>query len=209
MDAAGNYSAYSNAVSFTLPPDTTPPTKPVVSLTDVGPTHVSLAWSSIEDGPNIWFTVFMNGNLISQGSKKTSATFVPLEPETTYTFTVQARDFGGNLSPISDPITMTTEPSNPNDVMPRTPPANLGENHWGDGEIHVSWTQSIDDLGEQRFIRYDVYVNGVLSDTTVGSGFSIVYSPGTGGLVTVLVIAVDAAGNESALASITIDVDQA
>jgi hypothetical protein len=209
VDAAGDYSGYSNAVSFTLPPDTTPPTKPVVSLTDVGPTHVSLAWSSTEDGPNIWFTVLMNGNLISQGSKKTSATFVPLEPETTYTFTVQARDFGGNLSPISDPITVTTEPSNPNDVTPPTPPTNLGENHWGDGEIHVSWTQSADDLDEQRFIRYDVYVNGVLSDTTVGSGFSLVYSPGTGGLVTVLVIAVDTAGNESKPASITIDMDQA
>ena len=53
VDATGNYSGYSNAVSFTLSPDTTPPTKPVVLLTDVGPTHVSLAWSSTEDGPNI------------------------------------------------------------------------------------------------------------------------------------------------------------
>jgi hypothetical protein len=67
VDAAGNYSGYSNAVSFTFPPDTTPSTQPVVSLIDVGPTPVPLAWSSIEDGPNIWFTVFMNGNLISQG----------------------------------------------------------------------------------------------------------------------------------------------
>jgi hypothetical protein len=148
----------------------------------------------------------MNGNLISQGSKKTSVTFVPLEPKTTYTFTVQARDFGGNLSPISDPVTVTTQPSNPNDVTP--PPMNLGENQWGDGEIHVSWTQSTDDLDVQRFIQYDVYVNGVLSDMTVGSGFSIVYSLGTGGLVTVSVIAVDTAGNESAPASITIDMDQ-
>jgi len=148
----------------------------------------------------------MNGNILSQGSRKTSATFGPLEPETTYTFTVQARDFGGNLSPISDPVTVTTEPSNPNDVTP--PPTNLGENHWGDGETHVSWAQSTDDLDEQRFIQYNVYVNGVLSDTTVGSGFSIVYSPGTGGLVTVSVIAVDTAGNASAPASITIDMDQ-
>jgi hypothetical protein len=53
-----------------------------------------------------------------------------------------------------------------------------------------------------------VSVNGVLSDTTVGSGFSIVYSPGTGGLVTVSVIAVDTASNASAPASVTIDMDQ-
>ncbi len=111
VDAAGNASGYSNSVTFTLPRDTTPPTKPAVSLTDVGPTHVSLAWSSTEDGSNVWFTVFMNGTSISQGSKNTSGTFGPLEPETTYTFTVQTQDFGGNLSPLSDPITVTTEPS--------------------------------------------------------------------------------------------------
>jgi len=103
---------------------------------------------------------------------------------------------------------VTTEPSNPNDVTPPTTPTDLSEMHWGDGEIHVSWTQSTDDFDEQRFIQYNVYVNGVLSDTTVGSGFSMVYSPGTGGLVTVSVIAVDTAGNESAPASITIDMNQ-
>src|SRR6266545_2638854 len=50
-DAAGNYSKQSNTVTFTLPRDTIPPTKPVVSVTDVGSTHVSLTWSSTEDGP--------------------------------------------------------------------------------------------------------------------------------------------------------------
>jgi hypothetical protein len=30
---------------------------------------------------------------------------------------------------------------------------------------------------EQRLIRYDVYVNNVLSNLPVGSGFSIVYNP--------------------------------
>lgn len=97
-DAAGNVSGYSNAVTFTLPRDTTPPTKPTVTVTDVGPTHVSLSWSSTEDGPNVWFTVFMNGNAIRQGVKDTSGTFGPLSPETTYTFTVRANDFGGNVS---------------------------------------------------------------------------------------------------------------
>jgi len=208
-DAAGNYSKQSNTVTFTLPSDTIPPTKPAVSLTDVGPTHVSLAWSSVEDGPNVWYSVMMNGANVMQGSKDTSGTFVALQPETTYTFTVQARDFGGNLSPVSDPVTVTTEPSNSNDVTPPTTPTNLSEGHWGDGEIHLSWTQSTDDFTEQRFIRYDVYVNDILSDTPAGSGFSIVYNnnPGGGGLVTVKVIAVDTSGNESAPASITINMD--
>ncbi len=208
-DAAGNYSAYSNSVSFTLPTDTLPPGKPAVSLTDVGPTHVSLAWSSVDDGPSVWFSVYMDGSPIITGTRETSGTAFLLEPETTHIFTVQARDFGGNLSPLSDPITVTTAASDPTDVTPPTAPANLSESHWGDGEIHVTWTQSTDNVTEQSFIKYEVYVNDVLSDITVGSGFSIVYSPnpGAGGLVTVTVIAVDAAGNASAPASITINMD--
>src|ERR1044071_3722027 len=106
-DAAGNYSKQSNTVTFTLPRDTTPPTKPVVSVTDVGATYISLSWSSVEDGPNVWFNVVMNGSPVLQGSKDTSGNFGPLQPETTYTFTVQATDFAGNFSPVSDPVTVT------------------------------------------------------------------------------------------------------
>jgi len=52
-------------------------------------------------------------------------------------------------------------------------------------------------------------VNDILSDTPVGSGFSIVYNnnPGGGGIVTVKVIAVDTAGNASEPATITINMD--
>ena len=102
---------------------------------------------------------------------------------------------------------MTTAASDPTDVTPPTTPTNLSESHWGDGEIHLTWTQSTDEVTPQGFIKYEVYVNDVLSDITVGSGFSIVYSPGTGNLVTITVIAVDTAGNASAPASITIDMN--
>src|SRR5688572_15113085 len=34
-DAAGNYSGYSNTVTFTLPADTTPPTQPTVTVNDI------------------------------------------------------------------------------------------------------------------------------------------------------------------------------
>src|SRR5215208_6235542 len=44
-DAAGNASKYSNTVTFTLPRDTSAPAKPTVTVTDVGPTYVALAWS--------------------------------------------------------------------------------------------------------------------------------------------------------------------
>ncbi len=204
FDAAGNYSRYSNTVTFTLPRDTTPPTKPTVTVTDVGPTHVSLAWSSVEDGPHVWFSVSMNGTPLMQGSRDTSATFGPLTPETSYTFTVQARDFGGNLSPVSDPVTVTTEASNTNDTEPPTTPGNLRDNgmSFQDGETWLFWDPSTDNVDPQSVIRYDVYVNGNFDHSLQGQGRTIVYgNPGV--LNTYQVIAVDSAGNPSAPATLT------
>lgn len=203
-DAAGNYSGYSNTVTFTLPADTIPPTKPSVSVTDVGPTHVSLAWSSVEDGPNVWFNVYMNGSAVRQGVRDTSGTFGPLQSETSYTFTVQASDFRGNLSSMSDPITVTTEASDTNDTTPPTTPANFTDNgmSFGDGETWLFWQQSTDNVDPQPVIRYDVYVNGVFDHSLMGYGQTVVYG-NAGVLNTYQVIAVDSAGNESAPATLT------
>lgn len=204
FDAAGNYSKYSNSVTFTLPLDTTPPAKPVVSVTDVGPTHVSLSWSSVDDGPRLWFNVSMNGSPVLQGSQATSGTFGPLQPETSYTFTVQARDSGGNLSPVSDPLSVTTEASDGTDTTPPTTPGNLRDNgmSFQDGETWLFWDQSTDNVDPQPVIRYDVYVNGVLDHSLLGGDRTIVYG-NAGVFNTYEVIAVDSAGNQSAPASLT------
>lgn len=203
-DAAGNYSKQSNTVTFTLPRDITPPTKPVVSVTDVGPTYVSLAWSSVEDGPNVWFTVAKNGSPVLYGSRDTSGTFGLLQPQTTYTFTVQASDFGGNVSPVSDPITVTTEASDPSDTTPPTTPGNLTDNgmSFQDGETWLFWQQSTDNVDPQPVIRYDIYVNGVLDHSLIGADRTILYgNPFV--FNTYQVIAVDSAGNQSAPATLT------
>ena len=203
-DATGNYSKQSNTVTFTLPRDTTSPTKPTVTVTDVGPTHVSLAWSSVEDGPNVWFNVYMNGSPVRQSVKDTSGTFGPLQPETTYSFTVQARDFGGNVSPVSDPINVTTEARDTNDTTPPSTPANFRDNgmSFQDGETWLFWDQSTDNADPQSVIRYDVYVNGGFDHSLLGYNQTVVYgNPGVEN--TYQVIAVDSAGNQSAPATLT------
>ena len=202
VDAAGNYSKPSNTVTFTLPPDTIPPTKPIASVVDVGPTHVSLAWSSTDDGPNVWYSISLSGG-VTQVGKATAGTFYFLKQETPYTFTVQARDFGGNVSPVSEPVNVTTEPANPNDHTPPTTPTNLRQDHY-DEEISVSWDPSTDDFDPQSIIRYDVYVNGVLGDVTVGTQTRnrIVY--GQRGSNTISVFATDTANNKSNSATITV-----
>ena len=122
-------------MTVTLPGQLAAPTKPVVQLLDVGPTHATLTWSSTDDGPIIWYTISIDGEPVSTLNSQT-ATFtcaavlvptscVPLNQDTTYTFTVRARDVDGNLSPVSDPVFVTTDPADPNDHTPPTQPTNI------------------------------------------------------------------------------------
>jgi hypothetical protein len=206
VDGAGNYSKASNSVTFTLPPDTTPPSKPVVSVTDVGPTHVALAWSSVEDGPHVWYDVLKDGTPTIQGSTSTAAIIPLLEPGTTYTFTVRARDFGMNTSPLSDPAAAVTEAANPDDTTPPTTPGNLDGSSYG-CEVELTWSESTDDLDPQWIIEYEVRVNDVFDHSlSLRTTRTIVYGAFTG-LNTFSVAAVDTAGNRSEPATLAMDLD--
>jgi chitinase len=205
-DAAGNASPTVSA-SATLPRDTVPPAAPTVSVTATGSTYVSLAWTAaVDDGPFLFYQVWKNGSLLNSVGTNRSTTIFSLTPQTTYTFAVRAYDYGPNYSPLSAPVTVTTQPVNPLDTTPPTTPTNLrgGTFGTGDGETHLEWVPSTDDFDPPTVIRYDVYVNGVLSDTVFGtSGRSLVY--GTVGMVNQFdVVASDTAGNRAAPATIRI-----
>src|SRR5512134_3558291 len=63
VDGSGNVSQRSNTLTVTTPPDTTPPSAPVVSLAGVNPTEVSLQWTaSSDDGLHIRYQVLVNGS---------------------------------------------------------------------------------------------------------------------------------------------------
>jgi chitodextrinase len=203
VDAAGNYSTASNSVTFTLPADKTPPTKPIVVPTDIGRTHVSLAWSSTDDGPHVWYTIYRNGQPVLNSTSATSGTFFALDQSTSYTFTVQARDFAANWSAFSEPVTVTTQPPNPDDHTPPTRPTNITEDHYEE-DIELSWDPSTDDFDPPSLIRYDVYVNGVLIAITVGKTRRIVVSGTPGEVNTITIIAIDTSDNASEPGVITV-----
>lgn len=206
VDAAGNGSGISDSgkVTFRLPKDTIPPTTPVITVTEVGPTHARLAWLAEEDGPHVWFDVYQNGIRRYAGTQNASGTFLLLTPQTTYTFTAQAHDFAWNRSAFSEPVTVTTPPANPNDKTAPTTPTNLRLAIGGTAgsESNLSWDQSTDDLDPQWLIEYDVRLNGVLISTNVGNG-QLTYIPVPPGMGTFTITAVDTAGNESAPATLT------
>src|SRR5688572_17785741 len=176
-DVAGNLSKSSNPVTVTLPGQVVAPTKPAVAVMDVGPTHVSLSWSSTDDGSMIWYSIYIDGQPVSTLNSTTgmftcAAVLVPtycdpINQDTTYTFTVRARDVDGNWSPASDPVLVTTEPIDPNDQAGPTQAANLTAESNG-AFLTVQWDASTDDFAPQSLIRYDVYVNGHLSAVVVG-----------------------------------------
>jgi hypothetical protein len=134
--------------------------------------------------------------------QQTSLTFY-VTPGTTHTYTVRARDGRTVFSAHSNAVTVTTPAADPNDHTPPTTPTNLNEMHWGDGEFHLSWTESTDNVTNQDFIKYHVYVNGAFSDVLVGTGARSINYGNVGQFNTVEVIAIDEAGNESASAALT------
>ena len=130
-----------------------------------------------------------------------------LSPNTTYTFTVRARDSAGNWSDMSDPLVVTTLPADPEDDEPPTMPPSLSG--WiidGATEAMVFWSDSTDNVTPQERIRYYLYLNGQFDGATIDpypQQFNMYLTVGI--VNTIEVYAVDEAGNRSVPATMTID----
>jgi hypothetical protein len=163
LDNNNRNSQNSPFVTFTTPADTTPPTKPTLQAAKVGDNWISLAWSSVDaDGGPVAFTVSRDGVAILSNSLTTSGSFGGLQPETTYAFSVEARDYAG-FRVLSDTLTVTTT-ARINDVTPPTAPAVFPEFWAQDGETWLRWPLSTDDVTPQELIVYCIYVNEVLDN---------------------------------------------
>src|SRR4030095_16110335 len=94
-----------------------PPTAPGVSVTEAGSNYASIAWTPTEDGGCLLFyEVWVNGSLYVQTGKNLLAyTIRFLQPATTYSVTVRGYDSKNQKGPLSNPISITTLPPNPND----------------------------------------------------------------------------------------------
>lgn len=180
--------------------DRTPPTTPVLSVTQVDQTAVTLGWTqSTDSGSAVTYQVLMDGSPVVYGTKATSAQVQGLAPGTTYIFTVRARDNSMNWSPTSNAVSVTTLPSDPNDTTPPTTPGNLWGFDGGCGEAWLTWEQSTDNVDPQHVIRYEVYVNGIHrpESMVIGRGKTVAYAV-VEGENRIEVFAQDVAGNVSA-----------
>jgi chitodextrinase len=200
VDGSGNKSTSDLLVVETVR-DTTPPSPPGnLHVGTVTASQVSLAWDASTDDSGIidLYQVTVSpaaGNVTFTGA--TSATVVGLAPQTTYTFTVRARDAGWNFSQPSNAVTATTGASM--DTTPPTAPTGLQIGRSHSCEIDVRWTQSTDDQNPQSAIRYELFDNGILDPNfafVIGTDRWVSY--GFEGTNTWVLYAIDSAGNRSA-----------
>jgi chitinase len=119
-DGAGNLSPNSNQISVTTNANSSDTTAPTVPANLTSPsrttTSISLSWGASTDAGGsglAGYNVYRNGSATptAQTGTGTSYTDTGLAPNTTYTYRVRARDGAGNLSGLSNQISVTTNQS--------------------------------------------------------------------------------------------------
>jgi hypothetical protein len=196
VSSNGSRSAPSNSVTHTTPPDTTPPSPaPVVSLLNAWPTRITVSWTLSQDElSQTWHDLYIDG-VVHFEAFLTPWTILYLDPESTHTFQVKARDYFGNT--VASNVLSVTTPAKTDNIAP-SPPSNLRfSSETAPPELWLRWDASTDDTDSQNLILYETYLNGVLvPDGNVGGDNTIAYCRDIGP-TTVVLRAVDTSGNRS------------
>ncbi|MER7751588.1 glycoside hydrolase family 18 chitinase [Kitasatospora sp. NPDC097643] len=175
--------------------DQTPPSVPGgLHSTSVTQTSVGLAWTASTDDVGVTgYDVFRNGTKVATTDGATTAvTVTGLTADTAYQFTVQAFDAAGNRSAAAGPVSVTTQPTTPDNQPPTAPgtPVVTGSDSTS---VSLSWAPSTDNTG---VVGYDVYNGSAPAVTVTGTAATVGnLAPDTG--YTFTVKARDAAGNTS------------
>lgn len=168
--------ATATATAIGAPGDRTPPTTPTnFRVTAVSPTSVSFAWNSSTDNSGSFFYVLYANNLVvaNVSMTATTTTLTGLNPSTTYTFKIRARDQAMNWSGFSNSVTATTLPANTAPAAPALSAPSVGPTH-----ISLSWTAP---SNASPLVRYWIYQDGVqiiAAHQTTSTTFYLL-SPGT------------------------------
>lgn len=180
------------------PPDRQAPEAPA-DLTEIlkTDTSVELAWTTAADNiGTVSYDIYLDDQFAGATTDPGTTSFivVGLMPDTTYSFTVRAKDAAGNQSVDSEALNVTTDPP---DSIPPTAPANLAISGKTRTSVSLVWMEATDN---KAVTGYEIYRNGQFVGTTIGSN-ATAYTvtglmPGTTGSYTVT--AKDLAGNLSA-----------
>ena len=224
FDAAGNQSLLSSTISATThnPSDTTPPTAPTeLNVTSISATQINLSWQASTDNAGIQdyiiqrctgagCTNLVQIDTVPSGTQTYRNT--GLTPNTTYTYSVLARDEAGNIGPPSTSFSVATSAA-PDNSDP-TVPSKLSAMAQSSSRIVLSWAASNDNIGVTKYSIYRCTGSGCTPITKLVDVMTPTTSFNDSGLTanttyTYAVTASDAAHNESEKSPSTFTTTQA
>jgi glucose/arabinose dehydrogenase len=170
-------------VTASGPADTEKPTAPASLRKDREPTAstVSLAWDASTDNVKVTgYDIYQHGQLMKQvDGAALAATVENLNPETTYDWTVFARDAAANVSAASNAVTIATLPAPPDTEAPGVP-GGLRSTGKAATSVDLAWNASTDNV---KVTGYEIYRDGAAvgtsdsTSTTVAGLMGIEVSP--------------------------------
>ncbi|MBC8060588.1 MAG: fibronectin type III domain-containing protein, partial [Clostridiaceae bacterium] len=195
-DAAGNRSVGGN-LSVSIG-DVTPPTAITgLSSPTKTSTSVSLSWNASSDNVGVEAYYIYKDGVCLTSTTLTSYTFTNLSPNSTYQFTVEARDVAGNRSP-GNSLSISTL----SDTTPPTAVTGLSSPAKTSSSISLSWNASSDNVGVGA---YYIYKDGVCWTSTTSTSYTFTnLSPNSTYQFTVE--ARDAVGNRSVGGNLSVSI---
>lgn len=180
-------------------PDADAPTKPFkIYSSYVEAASCVLEWSDSQDNVAVsGYNIYNNGQLFSTSPANITSVKLPLTPETTYNFSIKARDESGNLS-LEGPVVQVITPKDL--IAPTAPSALYLVGSTSKTSTSLRWTGSTDNIG---VTAYTVYKNGVVYGTPSTSTSSSLTGLVPGTSYNMTVTAKDANGNESVAGALT------
>jgi chitodextrinase len=176
---AGLQPAYQHLDPNPAPNDTVAPTAPGKPSAAMSfPTTAELSWPASTDNVGVTgYSVFANGALVS-ASKNPSVRVTGLTANTTYTFTVTARDAAGNESNASQALTVTTPAGGDLALNQPVTASSFSEQNFAknavDGDLSTRWAQGLG-LPDPSWVQVDLGkaydISGAITTFEKASGY--------------------------------------
>ncbi|MEV4564374.1 glycosyl hydrolase family 18 protein [Nonomuraea sp. NPDC049419] len=150
--------------------DTSAPSVPGnLRSTGVTNTSVTLAWNASTDNVAVTgYEIYRGGTLLATVTG-TSHTDTGLSANTSYSYTVRARDAAGNRSGTSNTVTATTSGGGGGDTSAPSVPGNLRSTGVTGSSVALAWNASTDNVA---VTGYEVHRGGTLVATVTGTTYT-------------------------------------